>query len=79
MQVGYAWVHSLVDDHSRLAYSELHPDQRAATTTGFVDRGLSFFARFAITPKRLMSDNAWIYTRNATLARLLADHDIRTC
>jgi transposase InsO family protein len=76
-RVGYEWVHSLVDDHSRLAYSELHTDERAATTTGFVTRGLAFFARFGITPKRLMSDNAWIYTRNASLARLLADHGIR--
>jgi transposase InsO family protein len=77
MRVGYEWVHSLVDDHSRLAYSELHPDQRAATVTGFVTRGLAFFAGFGITPKRLMSDNAWIYTRNASLARMLAEHEIR--
>jgi transposase len=76
-RVGYEWVHSLVDDHSRLAYSELHPDERAATVTGFVDRGLAFFARFGIRPKLLMSDNAWIYTRNGSLAQLLADHDIR--
>ena len=76
-RVGYEWVHSLVDDHSRLAYSELHPDQRAATATGFVERGIAFFARFGITPKRLMSDNAWIYTRNASLARLLEAHGIR--
>jgi transposase InsO family protein len=77
MRVGYEWVHSLVDDHSRLAYSELHPDQRAATVTSFVERGLAFFARFGITPKRLMSDNAWIYTKNTALARLLAEHEIR--
>ena len=35
MRVGYEWVHSLVDDHSRLAYSELHRDAKAATVTGF--------------------------------------------
>ncbi|HEY8774902.1 MAG TPA: hypothetical protein VIM33_00295, partial [Gaiellaceae bacterium] len=34
MRVGYEWVHSLVDDHSRLAYSELHRDEKAATVTG---------------------------------------------
>ena len=55
-RVGYEWVHSLVDDHSRLAYSELHPDERAATVTGFVDRGLAFFGRLGITPRRLMTD-----------------------
>jgi transposase InsO family protein len=75
-RVGYEWVHSLVDDHSRLAYSELHRDERAATVTGFVERGLRFFTGFGITPKRLMSDNAWIYTRNTSLAQLLAEHDI---
>jgi transposase InsO family protein len=75
-RVGYEWVHSLIDDHSRLAYSELHPDETAATVTGFVQRGLAFFAGWGITPKRLMSDNAWAYTRNRSLAMLLADHDI---
>jgi transposase InsO family protein len=75
-RVGYEWVHSLVDDHTRLAYSELHRDERAETVTGFVERGLAYFSRLGITPKRLMSDNAW-YTRNRSLAQLLAAHDIK--
>ena len=45
--------------------------------TGFVERGLAFFARHGITPKRLLSDNAWAYTNNRSLARLLAEHEIR--
>ena len=48
MRVGYEWVHSLVDDHSRYAYSELHRDERAATVTGFVERGLTHFAERGI-------------------------------
>jgi transposase InsO family protein len=76
-KVGYEWVHSLVDDHSRLAYSELHPDERADTVTGFIQRGLAFYAAHGITAKRLMSDNAWAYTHNGDLARLLAHHTIR--
>jgi len=76
-RVGYEWVHSLVDDHSRLAYSELHPNETAATVTGFIQRGLAFYASHGITPKRVMSDNAWAYTRNRSLARLLATHGIR--
>lgn len=75
--VGYEWVHSLVDDHTRLAYSELHRDEKAATVTGFVERGLAFFARLGITPKRLMSDNAWAYTHNRSLAALLSAHGIK--
>jgi transposase InsO family protein len=76
LRVGYEWVHSLVDDHSRLAYSELHPDERATTVTGFVERGLAFYARLGITPQRLMSDNAFTYTKNASLTRLLAERGI---
>lgn len=76
-RVGYEWAHSLIDDHSRLAYTELHPDEQATTVTGFVQRGLAFFASHGITPTRLMSDNAWTYTHNRSLALLLADHAIR--
>jgi transposase InsO family protein len=77
MRVGHEWVHSLVDDHSRYAYSELHRDEKAETVTGFVERGLAHFAAHGIKAKRLMSDNAWTYTRNRALARLLARHNIR--
>jgi transposase InsO family protein len=77
MRVGYEWVHSIVDDHSRYAYSELHRDEKAATVTGFMERGLAHFAEQGIDVKRLMSDNAWTYTRNRRLRELLADNGIR--
>jgi transposase InsO family protein len=77
MRVGYEWVHSLVDDHSRLAYSELHPDEKAATVTSFVERGLAFYAAHGIEAKRLMSDNAFAYRRNRALAELLRRNGIR--
>jgi transposase InsO family protein len=77
MRVGCEWVHSLVDDHSRYAYSELHRDERAATVTDFLERGLAAFAAHQIEVKRLMSDNAWTYTHNRALAELLARHGIR--
>jgi transposase InsO family protein len=77
MRVGYEWVHSIVDDHSRLAYSELHRDEKAATVTGFVERALAFYAAHGISPKRLISDNAWTYTHNQALAQLLSAHAVR--
>ena len=77
MRVGYEWVHSLVDDHSRYAYSELHRDEKAETVTGFVERGLAHLAENGIETKRLISDNAWTYTRNKSLARLLSQHNVR--
>jgi hypothetical protein len=48
---------AIVDDHSRLAFVELHPDEKAATVTGFVERALVFFAGHGIVCKRLMTDN----------------------
>jgi transposase len=77
MRVGYEWVHSLVDDHSRLAYSELHRDERALTVTGFVERGLAFYAAHGIEPKRLLSDNAFVYRKNRSLRELLERSSIQ--
>jgi transposase InsO family protein len=74
---GWEFAHSIVDDHSRLAYTELHPDQRAATVTAFTERALAFFAGHGIQPKRLMTDNHLSYKRNRSLRELLATHHIR--
>ena len=74
---GHEFVHSLVDDHSRLAYSELHRDERAATVTGFVERGLAFYAAHGITVERLMSDNAFVYRKNRSFRELLEHNNIR--
>jgi len=75
-RVGYDYAHAIVDDHSRLAYVELHPDEKAATVTGFVQRALSFYAAHGITAHRLMTDNGFSYTKNRSLADLLASHQI---
>lgn len=76
-RVGYDFAHALVDDHSRLAYVELHADEKAATVTAFVERGLAFFAAHGIGAKRLMTDNAFTYVHNRSLRELLARGGIR--
>ena len=75
--VGYDFAHAIVDDHSRLAYVELHDDEKAATVTSFVERALAFFARHGITTRRLMTDNAFAYVHNRSLRELLARRGIR--
>ena len=65
---GVDYLHAIVDDHSRLAYAEIHPDQRAATAAAFFERALRFFAEHGIVAKRLMTDNAWIYVKAAPAA-----------
>ena len=75
--IGYDFAHAIVDDHSRLAYVELHVDGKAVTVTGFLERALAFFAEHGIVAKRLMTDNSWSYTHNRSLAELLAQRGIR--
>jgi transposase len=43
-RVGWEFCHSLIDDHSRLAYTEVLGDEKADTVTAFVQRALAFFA-----------------------------------
>jgi transposase InsO family protein len=76
-RVGYDYAHAIVDDHSRLAYAELHDDEKAATVTGFLERALAFFAAQGIVAKRLMTDNGFSYVKNRSLRELLARHGIR--
>jgi transposase InsO family protein len=70
-RVGWEYCHSIVDDCSRLAYSEIHDDEKAATVTAFTKRALDFFLDHAIVAERLMTDNAFAYTQNKTLRELL--------
>jgi transposase InsO family protein len=70
-------VHAIVDDRSRLAYAEIHDDQKAATVVGFLERALAFYASHDVTAKRLMTDNGWQYARSRDLQRLLERQQIR--
>jgi transposase InsO family protein len=76
-RVGDDYAHAIVDDHSRLAYVELHDDEKATTVTSFVERALAFFAEHGISASRLMTDNAFAYVKNRSLRELLARHGIR--
>jgi transposase InsO family protein len=75
-RLGYDYVHSLVDDHSRLAYSEVLPDEKGPTCAGFLARAIAYFAVHGITAiGELMTDNAWAY--RWSLRELCTSHGIR--
>jgi transposase InsO family protein len=74
--IGYDYIHSLVDDHSRLAYSEVLPDEKGTTCAGFLERAIAYFAAHGITRiERLMTDNAWAY--RYSLREVCAAHQIK--
>src|SRR5687768_10752456 len=61
-KLGYDYVHSLVDDYSRLAYSEILPDEKGPTCAAFLERAAAYFAAHGIPRiERVMTDNAWAY------------------
>jgi transposase InsO family protein len=76
-QDGADVVHAIIDDHSRLAYAEIHDDQRAVTVVAFFERALAFYASQGISTKRLMTDNGWQYARSRQLRQLLERHRIK--
>jgi transposase InsO family protein len=73
---GFEYVHVLEDDCSRLAYAEVCDDERAGTVTAFTERALDWFLEHGIVAERLLTDNAWAYTKNKALRELLRDRAI---
>jgi len=74
--VGFDYVHSLVDDHSRLAYSEVLADEKGPTCAAFLERAITYFHAHGITRiERLITDNAWQY--RWSLREVCAAHGIR--
>ena len=72
-RVGFDYVHAAVDDHSRLAYAEIHPDEKGVTCAGFLVRAATFFASHGITVREVMTDNAQNYIRSRDFQQALAD------
>lgn len=60
-RIGFDYVHAAVDDHSRLAYAEIHPDEKGDTAAGFLARTAAFFASHGIAVREVITDNAWSY------------------
>ena len=64
-RVGFDYVHAAIDDHTRLAYAEVHPDEKADTCAGFLRRAAAAFAAHGIAQiERVMTDNALAYRRS---------------
>jgi transposase InsO family protein len=72
-RIGYCYVHSAVDDHSRLAYSEIHDDEQALTAIGFWQRARAFYADHGITVRAVLTDNGPCYRSAAWIKALVAD------
>ena len=61
--IGFDHVHVAIDDHTRLAYVEVLPDERVPACAGFLSRAVAWFAGHHITVQRVLTDNAMSYRR----------------
>jgi transposase InsO family protein len=59
--IGTAYVHTVIDDHSRVAYAEIHDDETATTATGVLRRAVTWFGERGVTVRRVLSDNGSAY------------------
>jgi transposase InsO family protein len=78
--IGWEYVHVAIDDHSRLAYAEVLPDQKATTAIGFLRRAVAFYRRYGIEVERLLTDNgsAYVSALHALACRRLGIRHLRT-
>lgn len=60
-QLGTAYLHTVIDDHSRVAYAEICNDEKAETAIGVLHRAVAWFADRGVTVERVLSDNGSAY------------------
>ena len=78
--VGWEYVHLAIDDHSRLAYSEILPDEKRASCLRFLFNALRFFRSLGVKVQRVMTDNGVSFRsfRYVKALRLLKIKHLRT-
>ena len=75
---GYVYLHCVVDDHSRYAYVEEHPNDRGETAAEVLERAIIHLAELGLAPpEAVMSDNAFAYRRSRAFRAVLERHGAR--
>jgi transposase InsO family protein len=70
--IGYDYLHSAIDDRSRVAFSQLLPDETATTCARFLVEAAGFFADHGVRIQRVLTDNAKAYTESVVFAETAA-------
>jgi transposase InsO family protein len=75
--LGHAFVHTVIDDHSRAAYAEIHDNETAETAIGVLRRAVGWFGARGVSIERVLSDNGGCYRSRSwrdTCAELQIQH-----
>lgn len=70
-RLGYDYIHAAVDDRSRVAYVEVHPDERGETCARFLARAAASFAEQGVKVQAVMTDNALGYRRSTSFLQTM--------
>ena len=74
--VGWDYVHVAIDDHSRIAFSAIYPNEKAASTAHFLLAAMAYYARLGIRFKAVLTDNGPAY-RSRLFARTCQMHGLK--
>lgn len=77
IKLGFDYIHVAIDDHSRLAFAQILPDEKGTTCAAFLAAAAEFFARHGIRIREVMTDNAKNYTVSAAFQQQLAVLDAK--
>lgn len=75
--LGYDYVHTVIDDHSRVAYAEIHDDEKGVTAAGVLERAIAFYATLGVRVERVISDNAFAYRHSAAFRSVIDAYGIQ--
>jgi transposase InsO family protein len=64
-RVGWEFVHVCIDDHSRVAFSQIHPDETKESAVPFLKAAVAYYASLGVTVSRVMTDNGACYKSHA--------------
>jgi transposase InsO family protein len=78
-KIGYDFVHTAIDDHTRLAYSEIHDDEKDATSAAFLHRALAWFAVRGVHVRRVLTDNAMVYRKGTDWGWVASAWQLKRC
>jgi transposase InsO family protein len=59
--VGWEFVHVCIDDHSRVAFSQIKPDEKADSAVPFLEAAVAYYRSLGVTVARVMTDNGSCY------------------
>lgn len=76
-RIGYDYVHTAIDDYTRLAYSEVLSNEKDPTCAGFLHRALTWFAAHGVHVHRLLTDNALVYRHGTHWGQVCSDWQLQ--